>query len=94
MLQREAPRHSGQGKFFLSWIFSTGSRICFLWDLITDIVAIPLTALALAFSTLFLSDAISSSCVYKLKDFSKRAGLSLVGAALSPWLVVEKIGTN
>lgn len=90
-LQIESGNHEIKGHFFLSWVFSTGSRICFLMEFIEDVVAIPFALLSIAFSFVLAQKKVTDQAILFLKQKFHNLPLSLVGSIISPWLVVEKI---
>lgn len=93
-LQFESTKREQKGHFFLSWTFSTGSRICFLMDLIENIVTIPFALITTAFGYLLARKTFTEQGSQFLKQRLHNLPLSLVGSFISPWLVVEKIGQN
>ena len=93
-LQKESSRFEHKQQFFLSWAFSTGSRICFLMDFIEDIVTIPFATLAIAFSSIVAHTNFTKNGLHFLEQKFNHLTLSFLGLTISPWLVVEKIGSN
>lgn len=90
-LQFESNKQEQKGHFFLSWTFSTSSRICFLMDCIINITAIPFILLATAFGYLLHQKAFTKQGILFLKEKLFHLPLSFVGTFISPCLVVEKL---
>jgi hypothetical protein len=95
ILQTAAKTANGEGKFLLSWTLSSAARCCFLLDLIINVASVTLAILGAAFGGLAAivtwgkETRLLDNSIKLLQKKISQLALSLIGAFLSPWLVVE-----